>query len=32
MRKCKKVVDNIFFLPFSERQPNTKKYFHEYFQ
>ena len=24
MRKCKKIVENIFFIPFSGTQPNTK--------
>ena len=29
MRKCKKVVENIFSIPFSGTQPNTKNIFNQ---
>jgi len=31
MRTCEKVIENIFFIVFSGMQPNTSKYFPEYF-
>ena len=32
MRKCEKVIENIFFIVFLGVQPNTSKYFTEYFK
>ena len=32
MRKCEKIVENMFSISFLGMQPNTEKYFSEYFQ